>query len=249
MKTSKTIAVIGAALLMCAGASAQAQIVWTTGATNISADTDVATNGTLLYADYIGGAATDEVNGVTFTSVDAAGAGIVDPNNGGALNSANYNAYGIPPVDGTDGFTGSANYVSLLSSLYYDNTAPLTLTLTLTGLTSGQTYEFQEFDQDGRDSTREAYLTTATDGNSVTLSANPNGTDGNGVGQFAIGSFTATGSTETITLQGATGLTVQINAFQVRDITAPVEAPEPTSVALIGLGALALLIHRRRLAL
>ena len=57
---------------------------------------------------------------------------------------------------------------------------------------------------------------TVTSGSSVTLTYNSTGAAG-GVGQYAIVTFTPTGTTETITLLG--NASSQINALQVRDIT------------------------------
>lgn len=99
--------------------------------------------------------------------------------------------------------------------------------------------------QDGR-SGRSGYIpTTLTDGTSAALRPSVIDNAFPGVGEYVIGTFTATGTTEVIDITA--GSVPQINAFEVRDITAA--APEPTSVALIGLGALVLLfVNRRRTA-
>jgi hypothetical protein len=76
--------------------------------------------------------------------------------------------------------------------------------------------------------------------NSVVLSSNTTDTDG-GVGQFAIGTFTADATSEAITFSGVSGVSPVLNGLQLRDL-GPAPVPEPTTVALfaVGLGGLAL---------
>ena len=62
---------------------------------------------------------------------------------------------------------------------------------------------------------------TSGGGNTVTLSySNAAANTAGGIGQFSIGTFTADAATQVITLTGNTGGSTQINALQLRDLTA-----------------------------
>lgn len=69
--------------------------------------------------------------------------------------------------------------------------------------------------------------------------------DGNGVGFLVINaSFTAVGATQKFSIESfkteATTNGTQLNAYQIRQI------PEPSSIALLGLGGLALVLGRKK---
>lgn len=59
-------------------------------------------------------------------------------------------------------------------------------------------------------------------------------------GQFAIGTFTASGTTQDLTALANGFGQAHINAFQVRAV------PEPSSAALLGLAGFALILRRRK---
>jgi hypothetical protein len=132
-------------------------------------------------------------------------------------------------------FSGlSSSYQSLLGTGAYAD-VPATITVTLKGLTSGQQYRLQWWTSDaalqspiyGGSFTN----TTATAVNSVTLDANTTNTVG-GLGQFAIGTFTASGTSQPFTLaETSGGFNPLINALQLRAV------PEPSTcvMALAGL--------------
>lgn len=165
---------------------AHAGIITWGAPTNISGDTDVSTNGTLVGAFNIGGpgVGSTTVNGVTFTGLALTGSSVTS----GAFTftiptgfaSSNSVGSALPPFS-----TLSAPYQGLLSSAAGDFSTPFTLTMS--GLTVGQQYEFEWW---FNFSSGLSSPTTAAAGNSVTLNSNTTGLAG-GLGQFAIGTFTA----------------------------------------------------------
>jgi T5SS/PEP-CTERM-associated repeat protein/autotransporter-associated beta strand protein len=184
-----------------------ATITWGT-ATTISADTDVSTNGTFVGAAnpaYPGYGSTTTVNGVTFTfwGVDTA---------------ASSGIFSFGTTISTNAYTLSAAPFGSLTSAYQalvrSGVAPssLPLTLTISGLTDGANYEFQFWTN--RSSGISSSL-TATAGNSVNLIANTPGVEGS-LGQYVIGTFAATGTTQTVDFSGSAPW---INGLQLRLLT------------------------------
>jgi hypothetical protein len=98
-------------------------------------------------------------------------------------------------------------------------------------MTTGDTYLIQLWANDGRGNGRTEFVTGGT-------STSGTFTYGNAPGNFLVGTFVADGSgTETIVLDGTgspNGDVPQINLIQVRDISV---APEPSTMALLVLGA------------
>jgi len=210
-------------------------------ATTISGDSDVSTSGTLDRAFNFGasGVSTTTINGVAFTGLDNAnnaasvtsGNTVIGSSGGGNTVNA-FNSFG----SGNAPFANlSAAYQSLLSTGYYNDNG--NLSVTLNGLTIGQTYLFQTFVNDSRPCCG-FRSESVTSGNSVTLNYGANSTDG-AVGQFTIGTFTADSSSQLInyTIVAGGSLSSQVMGFQLRSV--PV--PEPTSLVLFGLGALGLM--------
>jgi hypothetical protein len=170
---------------------------------------------------------------------------------------------GVGLVTGTfsslNGVTSTMSPFASLSSSYQDLLSSLAggqllesnpsigqaFSLTMKGLTVGHTYEFEWWSNASQNST--ATSTTATAGNSVMLEDNTkgSGTGGDGgVGQFAIGKFTADGTSEVITFTGASPTSgPHLNGLELRDLgpAAPTAVPEPASLTLLGIGALGLL--------
>jgi len=190
-----------------------APITWGPGVI-IAGDTDVATDGTFVYAYYFaasGGPTT--VNGVAFTASQS------NTSLGGGNVTMNYSAAPFYAYTGTGTpWTGlSAAYRTVLSGGPYGGTP----TITLNNLTSGHTYLVQYWVNDSRTGYSPArYETlTSTGGNSVNVSNNVANV-ASGVGAYAIGVFVASGTTQAFTdTGGGSGTTAQINAILVRDIT------------------------------
>ena len=113
-------------------------------------------------------------------------------------------------------------------------------TITLNGLTSGRRYELQVWVNDSRLSNlgeaNTNLFTTFSDGaTSVDLQHNVNNFLG-GIGQFAIGTFTADATSQSLTMTGGTigpdvtgnNISSLLNAYQLRDVTDPCATTAPT---------------------
>jgi hypothetical protein len=255
--TTVVVAFVAAGLLsilMTCRAGA-ASVTWGPAQT-ISADTDVSTAGTSVAAFNVGtsGTAATTVNGVTFQPFIVSAV----PTSVGNFTLASGTSF-----SGTNSLAGSGNapfnnlsaaYQALLAAAVEPLSIPATYTLTMSSLTVGTQYQFQwwtDLSNGGNTTT-----TTASAGNSVTLSQNTTAATG-GVGQFAIGTFTADAATEVITFAVNSGGNAlgQFNAFQLRALpavggggSAPLPAarwPGLGSLAAIAVAAGAL---RRRVA-
>jgi len=211
-------------------------------AQNIAGDSDVSIGGTLVGAFNIGdgGVTATTVNGVAFQpfALDST-SGPVDSGAKGdfLLTTADLfvsdnSLFGSPAAP----FSGlSADYKTLLQSgTLVTNFAinPGAFSLTMSNLNLGTTYQFQWW---ANLSDVGALNHVALAGNSVTLSDNTTNLDG-GLGQHAVGTFTADATSQVITFEGVGSPNnyALINAFQLRQV------PEPSSVALLGLAVLAL---------
>ena len=219
--------------MIAAAANAQNENITWQAPTTISGASDVSTLGTYFgsWAPQNGGANTTPVNGVTFQGFsDLPG---LSP---GATLDNGYNGFASPG-------TSDANYNALLQFARFSNEST-PATFGWSGMTAGDTYLVQFWVNDGRNSTVNARTETLT-GGANTSAALAYGSGTSGPGQFIIGTFVAdsTGS-ETLTLSpGAAIPSAQINLFQVRDLTV---APEPSTLALLAVGAVAMLFGFRR---
>lgn len=244
-----TLTVAVAALQSAPVKAAPPPIVWGSPQT-VSGDSDVSTTGSLVYAFTFGGTAAPSsttVNGVTFSPFTIPGGIITSATVGnvtlsespGTLFGSNLFGTGSTPFSNL-----SSNYQTLLGSGAYADTAA-NITVVLGGLTSGQDYEVQWWTNNSSNILSfygETFSnTTATAINSVTLDANTTNAVG-GVGQYAIGTFTAAGPTQAFQLaETSGGFNPLINALQVRAV------PEP-ALTLLGLTAAVggSLVWRRR---
>ena len=244
----RSCAVLLAASLVVSATSQAAPITWSSPQT-VSGDSDVSTNGTLVYAYTFGGTSAPPsatVNGVTFSPFRIPGGVITSTTVGsvslaespGNLFASNSLGSSSAPYSAL-----STDYKAILGSGAYAD-IPASITVTLGGLTSGQNYLVQWWTNNASNATilgAGFTNTTALATNSVTLDANTTNTVG-GLGQFATGTFTASGTTQTFLLsETSSGFNPLINALQVRAV------PEP-SLTLLGVAAAAggLLAWRRR---
>src|SRR5438270_7867015 len=136
----------------------------------------------------------------------------------------------------------SASYQSLLSSAISsdDNN---TLTLTISGLTVGHQYEFEFFLNGSNSAGTDNLRTTASAPNPVSLDDNTSNAIG-GTGQYVIGTFNCGSVNEIISFTGTDSTQAPtVNAFQLRDLTV---VPEPSTIALLGLGAGIAALRRRK---
>ena len=203
-------------------------IIWSTS-TNVSGNLDVITNGTALYA-YAGTAVT--VNGVSFAAVSSGTTwGNVTLSGLGSY----YNAFGYANAP----FSGlSTAYSNVLSGGAYGSTSG---SVTMNGLTPGHAYTVQIWLNDSRNSSstwarNETW--SSSGGNSVSLTFNTTQTGG-GVGQYAVGTFSASGTSQTFTFAaGTTGVSSpsgQLNAISVRDNGVAVFTPTPFTATRVNL--------------
>ncbi len=227
-KIGATTALVAFGLAAAAAPSAFAQSPVTFNPVqNISGDTNVSTNGTLVSAISTGTGTTNAtVNGVLFTAVGAAGNAAITITNG---NGFNYGAIAAAPFSAL-----SPAYQTLLQQNNFN--ASSNQSVILNNLTIGNIYEFQLFVADPRNATgRRQTITDGLGNTSGQLAFNTGGSGG--LGQFVTGTFSAIAGSETLSLQpvAATGGVTQINAFQLRNVGV-VAVPEPSLVGGFVLG-------------
>lgn len=203
-----------------------------------------------------GTASAATVNGVTFAEVNEVDVAAGYTDNGVTTTHSNARSTGTAFGDGS--FSNNANIQNLLRGAVFD-----AATITLSGLTIGDTYTMQIFTNDARTSgTRDNLwqtgfsdgtqsfadsLTAGTHGFSHLNNRDSGTLTGETSGDSIIGTFIADATNQSFDHQGTrdgftsnSGGQGQINAFQLRVI------PEPSSTALLGLGGLALLLRRRK---
>jgi len=256
---SLTMAVV--TLVAFAPAAARAgQIAWETPQ-GIASDGDVLTTGSLVYAYNIGDAgptgavSATTVNGVTFAAFGVPRGGVQSVTVGHlTLTESPYDLYPYDSFGSTSApYSGLSTAYKTLLDQAVSASAPGTITVTLGGLTNAQAYSVQWWTNDS--SLTYGSLTTASGVSSVTLDPNTTDTVG-GLGQYVIGSFTASGTTQSFTLTGSAGHDPNfdfpmISGLQVRTASAPVPEIGPAglgSVLALVTGALGLLERRRKRA-
>lgn len=197
-------------------------VSWSTGTDFISASghQNISTTGMFVEARNFGGPTATVNQGsemITFVEDQA------------TLPSGSFSTAGGSAVATTD-----TNWEAILHRADWNSSSPLPFTLS--GLTPGDTYQLELFVYDNRSAAIAARTFTFDDGLG---NISPTGTNGSGIS--TIGTFTPTTSTLTINAaQSANAPTA--NAMVLRNITT---VPEPSSLALIGLG-IACWARRRR---
>jgi hypothetical protein len=250
MKTPLQSLSLVAALAATLASSQAATVIWSPAAT-ISGDSDVNHTGTTIMAYAVTNTGASglptTINGVTFANFVVADNTANSVTVGNATLTSSDAPNKLYSINNT--FAGTASPFTSLSTGYqtilkngaYDNwrVAPAieTFTLTLSGLTNGQDYIFQMWVNDSRNYGQVRTETITGGANSVSLRFNTGAADA-GVGQFATGSFTASGTTQDFTILG--NQSTQINAFQLQSV------PEPTTWALLAGGLTVVTIFRRR---
>ncbi|MBI1368957.1 MAG: hypothetical protein GC162_09925 [Planctomycetes bacterium] len=233
---------LAAALLVAfAAASAHAAaITWGAAVTiGTNGDSDVLNTGSTLYAyDFSSAQTVHSVNFVYATgtysgaNIYTIGSDITLSDSTRAL-TINTSAYSH-----ASGLTTA--YGTMLQGAIY-NSPVQTITVSLKNLVSGKNYAVQVWAEDSRATINRKDTLTSTGGNSVILNFNATSGTG-GAGQYTIGTFTASGTTQDFTILG--DVSSQLNAIQVRDLGV---ASVPTPAALpAGLGLLAFAATRRR---
>ncbi|MDR1281759.1 MAG: fibronectin type III domain-containing protein [Opitutaceae bacterium] len=263
-KRLRFLACAGAVSLLATLSSQAAVITWGT-AQNITGDSDVSTTGSLVYAINFGGradatnpvaggsawgAVSPTINGVTFLGGDTEDDLRVQSgmfSTSGATDWTRSDRKGnVAPYTSL-----SAHYQILLQSSIQQSADEATVTdstftLTLEGLTEGNTYQVQIWANDSNSAWRgQNSVTLAAGGNSVSLDYNVSDTVG-GLGQYVLGSFTATATTQEITFTSAlSDRRAIVNALQLRDLS---NIPEPGTCAIVitSLAGIAAVCLRRR---
>jgi autotransporter-associated beta strand protein len=197
---------------------ASSNLLWGAPAT-IAGDSDVVANGGLLYAYNDANTAT-LVNGVAFAAGNSSSAFGSDVSMSGN-SSFSPTAFGSGTGSPWSGLS-SAYQTTLKGGAYTSNNG--TQTVTLKNLLIGHPYLVQIWVNDNRSlASNRTETVTSSGGNTVTLDYNNTSANG-GVGQYTIGTFTASATNQTFTLAGvlpAGGNSAQLNAIQVRDLFAP----------------------------
>jgi len=232
---ARVLPAVALALAGHRGGAHASTITWGAPQT-ISGDSDVSTVGTLVNAvalNAITNPSTSTVNGVTFHFVAE-----TFP----AFSYGNF-SFGCPIGCAAHGdrnpspapFGNLSSAYQLILSGRAGAVNPLVLTIS--ALTPGVTYQFEWWNNN---SDAEQDSTTATQGNSVTLSDNTTGVAG-GVGQFDIGTFVGDASgTEVIDFSNTSTLDLDLSAAELRAL--PI--PEPGALLLVGPAVAGLVVRR-----
>jgi len=221
--------------------SQSATINWSL-ATDISGESDVSLTGTLDRAYNVTNATGGNVsiNGVPFLAFNVTTATTSPVTvDGTTLSTSETFTSTLGAGSSSDPFVSlSAPYRTMLGQSVYVNGSTGTMTLTLDGLTAGYTYLFQVWANVSNNVNLRH--TTVTAGNVVDLDANTTNAIG-GLGQFAIGTFTADAASQLVAFSGQSP---PLSGFQLR-VTA---VPESSMWSLLGFGLFGVAMLRRRRA-
>lgn len=232
MKTTLPLIIAVVGTLIISGSSQAQTIVWGS-AHNMVSDSDVVANvGTLFDAGTVHGSNLT-VNGVNFNGLTTTSLP-PDPyqaflSTDGKISIAMDNSYGAIGAGNFSG--GSTSYGQLVDTTAYS--FYLNDKVTLSGLTVGDTYQVQVW----------SYYAGTTANDTTTLTGTTPVALSPLTGQYAIGTFTASSTTETFEgVFSATGNDF-INAIAVFDTTA---TPEPSTIALFAVAVMGLILQLGR---
>ena len=227
----------------------------------ISGDLDIDNTGTLVYAYNFGpdsGASQVQPVIVRGVSFQAFGAPIVQSGLQTITMGDVTLSEDIGELNGVDTSANSGSFASLsspyqgllgnaIAASYY-----ATMTLSLGGLETGKSYRLQLWVNDSKnDQVLYKRVEVSGGGSTSEIKTNVSSTLG-GLGQYVIGTFTATGNIQDVLFNGMLEVGGMnnlknpiVNAFQLR-LESSGEVPEPASMVIFGLGALGLACRKRR---
>jgi hypothetical protein len=226
MSRSLSLAIVSCAALSLAPASNAAPISWSivdvTGGSGIG-DAAVSTNGTTIEAANFagsGGAPDVVINGITFVGIDFLNAG--NPTN---LVGLNYNN----SQNGNGETFGTDSINLMLDTIGFRSQQNVT-DADISGLTPGLQYEVQFFLSHTNTASRTQEISDGEGNTIIMKNANPS--------QAVTGTFTADAAIQFVQFDNLSSGSQLLSGYQLRLV------PEPSSLALLGLGGL--LISRRR---
>ena len=216
---------------------AQAQITWGP-LYGISGDSDISLDGT--YVDAAGAFLNSGVT-VDDSNTDVVFNGITG-SNGSYTDGVDISFSSIEGIGGDQPYGHSADlppdYYDALTGVTYvgDGGTPVTGTVTLSNLNSGDKYEVEVWQAlpEGDDGNSDTTL-TSVGGNSVTTT----GYD------YVVGTFDPTSDSQSFTFTAGASGVGEINAIELRDL-GPATVPEPSTYALMAAGLIGLLFVSRR---
>jgi hypothetical protein len=195
---------------------ARAAVITWSSPGDITADSDIATNGTAVYGGYYSSTGgTVMLNGVAFVS--SAGS----DNLPGTSVSFDSTEFGDPSIGAGTGL--SADYRTVLGGRVWHSLRTNVNTVTLTNLAIGTRYLVQVWNQDSRTWGFGRTNLLKSGGNTAVLDYNLTEVVG-GRGQYVTGTFQADSGSQSFTMQSAT--LSQLNALQLRRL------PDLTDVAI-----------------
>ncbi|HWY32767.1 MAG TPA: discoidin domain-containing protein, partial [Candidatus Acidoferrum sp.] len=199
----KTLAAMMLAACVCGSISHAQNIAWV-GPTVISGDANLVTNGTYYDAIIPLAPASLTADGVTFNAPTGTD---TDGKISYTVTSGSDQRY-----DNNSLFTGGSSAFNAIMNAggTYETGGAGAGTVTISGLTPGDSYSIQVFNYAGDG---DAGLTTLSGSSPVTLTTTGSGASG---GSFATGTFTATGATETFNWKGAGSSYTVLGAISVR---------------------------------
>ena len=207
-----------------------ASINWN-AAENSAAATDIVGGGDVVLA----------INGI---SDDTATLGAITTVNGVDFSADTTLGNTANPIDSIvigSNTSGDSDYDQLLSQNTYGG--GVDTIYMINGLTDGLSYKIQVWFNDTRPGTNNRVMTygdNEASENTVDVAADPSTPAGTSLGQFAIGDFTASGTSQDLHLVTQGFGNSHFAALLVREI------PEPTAFSLLGIGSLALLGKRSK---
>ena len=196
----KTLSVTLSCMALGSALSLNAAIISWGSASDIVNSNDVSTAGTLVEAFSLGDSDSPTVNGVTFTNTTLFSA---------SADASKFNS----------GMTG--DYGGMLQSLNWESDPNTVITSSLGGgnLVIGNEYEIQIWFSHAADGRAIIYGDGEASESTVTLTLSNDGSD---IGQYVIGTFTADGTSQNITISTppATAWGAHMNGYQIRALPA-----------------------------